>query len=109
MPRKIPNSPETRFKKGTSGNPNGRPRKLPALDAIIADVLGQETNGISVAQQILNALKIKAKKGDIRAAEALLNRGYGLPKQSLEVSGALTVLWNEEKTYEAKPETNAGA
>ena len=90
-------------------NSKGRPHKLPELNVIIAQCLGQEVNGISAAEQILNALRLKAKKGDIRAAEALLNRGYGLPKQGLEVTGMLTVQWNEQKTYEAKPEANAGA
>ena len=31
-----------KFKKGQTGNPNGRPRKLPELDKLLADVLGEE-------------------------------------------------------------------
>lgn len=71
------------FKKGQSGNPNGRPKKLPELDILMADVLGEEKNGIPAAKAILMALEAKARKGDIRAAEVLLNRGYGFPKQSI--------------------------
>ncbi len=98
------------FKKGEDKrrNANGRPHKLPDLNILLANVLGQEKDGITAAEQILNALRIKANKGDIRAAEVLLNRGYGLPKQGLEISGVLNVQWNEEKTYEAKPETDPG-
>lgn len=100
---------KTRFKKGQSGNLAGKPPKLPDLNILLADVLGEEKNGITAAQQILNALRVKANKGDIRAAEVLLNRGYGLPKQSMEVSGNLGVTWIEQKTYEAKPEADTGA
>ena len=89
-------------------NKAGRPKKLPQLDILMADVLGAERNGKTYAETILTALRLKASKGDIRAAEVLLNRGYGLPKQSMEVSGVLTVNWNEQKTYEAKPEADAG-
>lgn len=77
----------TQFKKGQSGNPNGRPHKLPDLDILMAEVLGAEKQGKTAAQEILNALYAKAAKGDIRAAEVLLNRGYGLPKQTIKHQG----------------------
>jgi hypothetical protein len=71
------------YKKGESGNPNGRPHKLPDLDALMAIVLGEEKKGKTAAEAILAALRAKAIKGDIRAAEVLLNRGYGFPRQKL--------------------------
>jgi hypothetical protein len=74
------------FKKGESGNPKGRPPKLPDLDVLMAEVLGEEKDGKTAAQAILAALRAKAAKGDIRAAELLLNRGYGLPKQKVQLS-----------------------
>lgn len=77
----------TRFQKGQSGNPKGARPKLPDLDVLIAEVLGADKGGKVAAQKILDALYYKASKGDIRAAEALLNRGYGLPKQKVEVTG----------------------
>lgn len=70
--------------KGEIRNPKGRPTKLPDLDILMAEVLGEEKDGKTAAQAILAALRAKAAKGDIRAAEVLLNRGYGLPKQSIE-------------------------
>lgn len=87
MARKIPNSPETQFKPGKSGNPKGRPKKLPDLDILLADVLGDEKDGIPAAKAILMALRAKAAKGDVRAAEVLLERGWGKVKQGLEHSG----------------------
>lgn len=75
------------FKKGQSGNPNGRPKKLPHLDELLADVLGEEKDGITAAEAIIKALRAKATKGDIRAAEVLLDRAYGKSKQIMDITG----------------------
>ena len=80
----IPNNKP--FKKGQSGNPNGRPKKIPELDKLLADVLGEEKNGIIAAEAILKALLVKATKGDVRAAEVLLDRAYGKARQYLDHS-----------------------
>jgi len=58
-------------------NRKGAPKKLPALDVLIAEVLGTDGKTISDAEKILRALVVKALKGDVRAAELLLDRGYG--------------------------------
>jgi hypothetical protein len=86
MPKGIP--PEhTKFKKGESGNPSGRPPKLPELHVLLANVLGKEgKDGLTAAEEILNALHARAKKGDTRAAELLLDRAYGKPKQTNETT-----------------------
>ena len=76
------------FKKGESGNPNGRPKKLPHLNELLADILGEDKDGITAAEAILKALRAKAAKGDIRAAEVLLDRAYGKPKQTTELTGS---------------------
>ena len=68
------------FKPGQSGNPNGRPKKLPEIDELLSEVLGD--NG-EEATAILKALIAKAKKGDVRAAEVLLDRAYGKAKQDI--------------------------
>jgi len=74
------------FKKGDERiNRAGRPKKLPALDTLLADVLGEEKDGKSAAQAILMALRSKAAKGDVRAAEVLLDRAYGKVKQPINV------------------------
>ena len=72
-----------KFIPGESGNKNGRPKKLPAIDVLIAEVLGEEKDGIEAAKIILMALRAKAAKGDVRAAELLLDRAYGKSKQFL--------------------------
>ena len=67
------------FQKGHSGNPGGRPKKLPHLEELLADVLSEEKDGIEAAKAILMALRAKATKGDVRAAEARLRLRAPVP------------------------------
>jgi hypothetical protein len=72
-----------KLKSGNTKNV-GRP-KLPELHTLLANVLGKENkDGLTAAEEILLALHAKAKKGDTRAAELLLDRGYGKPKQTVD-------------------------
>ena len=75
-------SPATEFKPGQSGNPNGRPKKLPGLDKLLADVLGGEDDENSEAYAIIRKLVAKAKGGDVNAAKVLLERAYGKPREN---------------------------
>jgi hypothetical protein len=68
---------------------SGRKPKLPELDRLLADVLGEEKDGVTAAEAILRVLRAKAAKGDLRAAEILLDRGYGKARQQHEHSGSL--------------------
>ncbi|MEJ1241637.1 DUF5681 domain-containing protein [Chryseolinea sp. T2] len=77
----------TRFKPGQSGNPLGRPKRLPSLDRALVDVLGKvDKHDVTVLQRIVEALARKAMRGDIRAAELLLDRGFGKAKATLGVT-----------------------
>lgn len=76
----------TRFKKGQSGNPKGRPKQLPELRELLADVLSEEKDGRTAAFAILAALRVKAAKGDVRAAQLLLDRAYGQVKGQLDLT-----------------------
>lgn len=84
MARPLPPK-EHQFKPGQSGNPKGRPRKIPDLDTLLADVLGEEKNGVTAAEAILKKLRSIAATGSsahaIRAAEVLLDRAYGKSHQ----------------------------
>lgn len=81
-PGKIPEGAKP-FEPGKSGNPNGRPKKLPKIDDLLAEVLGEDENS-NEARAILEALLAKAKKGDTKAAEILLDRAFGKPKQTID-------------------------
>lgn len=98
---------KTTFKKGESGNPAGRPRKLPDLDRLLADVLGSDPDNPqakSKAEEVLEALIKKAKAGNVQAQIAVLDRAYGKPKQTLSNDpenpfdgGGITLVFNTEK------------
>ena len=94
------------FVKGKSGNPskkfsktnqpapgtNGRKPKLPDLDVLMAKVLGDEQNGMTAMESILVTLHAEVLKGGssgMRAAEILMNRGYGMPKQKIDIKGVV--------------------
>jgi len=74
----------TPFKKGETGNPNGRPKKLPKIDDLLADILGSEEDSDSEAYAILTNLVKQAKSGNVKASEILLDRAYGKAKQSID-------------------------
>jgi len=93
----------TQFKKGVSGNPKGAVKKIPQLDVLLADVLGEEKDGIEAAKAILMALRSKAVKGDVRAAEVLLDRAYGKASQSLTLDGDINFHVPAPNVYNTAP------
>jgi hypothetical protein len=84
MPRKDIANYGKPFEKGDPRiNRKGRP-KLPDLKGAMAKVLAEEKDGMDALEAILRALSAKATKGDIRAAQELLDRGFGKPRQSID-------------------------
>jgi len=99
------------FPKGVSGNPSGKPkgvqnsktrllRLLELVTKVRNPVTGEEED-FSIAEQLDMQIIAKARKGDLKAYEIILDRLEGKPKQSteLEVSGGLNIVWEEKKTY----------
>lgn len=76
------------FKKGESGNPNGRPKKLPPIKELIEKTLGEEKNGLTGIDAIFKVLLSKAVKGDLKASQMLLDYYYGKATQKTEITGA---------------------
>lgn len=76
-------APGRPFAKGKSGNPGGRP-KLPEELKQAFRALAPEA--LKTLESVMRSSK--ARPGDrIRAAETILNRGYGTPVQAVEVTG----------------------
>lgn len=78
---------KTRFTKENQPKNKGRKKKLPALDVLLADVLGGEDPNTSEAHEVLKAMLKEAKKGNVQAGVAILNRAFGMPKQQHEHTG----------------------
>lgn len=71
------------FKPGKDKRRNlkGRPKKLPEIDKLLIDVLGEKNeDGITKVEQILLKVAAKALSGNLMAADMLLNRAYGKTK-----------------------------
>jgi hypothetical protein len=91
----MPTTPEhSKFKKGQSGNPNGRPkgsrnrstiaRQWLEANEVIVNPLTKKKEKLSQEDIMTLALINKARKGDVNAYKALMDSGYGAPTQQVE-------------------------
>lgn len=88
---------KTRFKKGQSGNPAGRPAGVPNTKTRLLRFLELEQEGTNpvtkereqfTVAELMDLQQIaKALKGDLQAYSALLDRLEGKPPQNHEHSG----------------------
>jgi len=100
----------TPFQKGNPGGP-GRPKGVPNSKTRLLrllELVQTQTNPITgekeeftVAEQLDMVLINKARKGDIRAYQEVMDRLEGRAKQSTEVelTGGINIHWEEKKTY----------
>jgi hypothetical protein len=72
-----------RFIKGASGNPGGRPKDGLSITALIDSVVS-ENDWLF----IIGTLKKRARRGDVKAIEMLMDRRFGKAMQKTEVTGA---------------------
>jgi hypothetical protein len=90
----IPNEEHNQFKKGQSGNPNGRPKGRKNRSTIarywleVNQKLKNPLTGTDeeMSQEDLMTLALikKAREGDVSAYRALMDSGYGAPVQVVE-------------------------
>lgn len=66
---------------GTGG---GRPKKLPNLDELGAQLLSEEKSGMTALEAVIKSMIHKAVKGDTTAAKLVLDRFYGLAAQKID-------------------------
>jgi hypothetical protein len=103
----------TPYPKGVSGNPAGKPKGVPNSKTRLLrllELVSVQTNPITgdkeeftVAERLDLVVLQKAFKGDLNAYKEILDRLEGRAKQSteIEVSGGMTINWEEKKTYVA--------
>ena len=94
MPRKkediVKAGENTRFTSENQPENPGRKKKLPEIDDLLAEVLGEDPadpERQSEAKSVLKKLIEVANKGNVQAQIAVLDRAYGKPKQAVEHSG----------------------
>ena len=105
------------FLPGESGNPNGRPigsknrstiaRKWLELELSAKNPLTGEMEKLS-QEDILTLTQIKKAQveSDTNAYKAVMDSAYGAPKNEVEHSGQVGVIWNEVKTYDSDEKTD---
>jgi hypothetical protein len=69
-----------KFRKGQSGNPGGRPKVLGEVQE-----LAREHAPKAIVELSRLALKARSETARIAAIRELLDRGYGRPRQAMEV------------------------
>jgi hypothetical protein len=75
----------TSWQPGQTGNPGGRPRKTPEAREIEEPARSKSKAAI---QRLASIVRTGKDSDAIRASEALLDRGFGRPQQSIEHSAS---------------------
>ena len=76
-----------KFQPGQSGNPAGRPKKLPITDAIRAELEHLGKDGVSNDVAIARVLVQLAKSGNMEAIKEISDRTEGNARQRIEAGG----------------------
>jgi hypothetical protein len=81
-------NPVTKWPKGVSGNPKGRPRKAQTVTETLERIVAAcREDGRTRLEAILEGVVADAEKGDNDMRKYVLDRLAGKPRQSLEHSG----------------------
>ena len=87
----LKNTKATRFKKGVSGNPNGRPKKADCLTDIMREKLAEAVVGnLTRAELVVVATIELAMKGNAAALKEVWERMDGKVKDKLELDDKTT-------------------
>lgn len=90
-------------------NKKGRPKKIPSLDILLADIYDDEKKVIA----LIKAMEKTALKGNVRAFESLFDRIYGKVKQDIGVSGmppsTINVIVDQSDTGETLKKLRSGS
>lgn len=94
------------FKKGESGNPNGRPKGRRNFSTIFYDALeslAKKNNmeAVDLETEILEKALLSARKGDHRFYKDLMDRLYGTATQNIKEESDITISykWNEDNHH----------
>jgi hypothetical protein len=78
----------SKFQPGQSGNPSGRPKKIAAVQALARQ---HTVAAIRTLVEVMNGMHGAKATDRERAANAILNRGWGAPTQPVDLNGKVGV------------------
>lgn len=83
---------DTRFKPGQSGNPKGRPKGTKHFSTVVDEFIKKEKQRTGkttseVWEELIGKQFSEANKGNFQFFKDLMDRYYGKPKESVEVTG----------------------
>jgi hypothetical protein len=98
---KIQKAPHL-WKPGQSGNPAGKPKGARHFSTLIRDAITKvaEDTGTRDDEEIVKALVRKAKEGDLKAVDMVLDRVDGKAEQTINLDAEVTM--NDGLTEEQK-------
>ena len=76
------------FKKGVSGNPGGRPKKTKEELDLVAACKAKTPDALAVIASIME--KGQNERNRLAAAQAIIERAYGKPKENVELDAKIT-------------------
>lgn len=82
-------APKTAFAKGKSGNPGGRPPKTDEERTLEAMCKEKTPAALNTILSIMGSGE--QERARLAAAQYIIDRGWGKAKESVELSGALTL------------------
>ena len=129
---KAENIEPHKFKKGQSGNPNGRPRKyvsqlrelgyklseindtiqvMMAMDMEELKSVWDNPKATVLEKTIAAAIRKSIEKGSLYSLETLLTRVYGKPRENADVKTEMTIrlIDDDDTPTEATRSTDTGA
>lgn len=94
--------PDHLWKPGQSGNPAGKPKGARHFSTLIKEAITKvaEDTGTSDDKEIVKALVAKAKQGDLKAVDMVLDRVDGKAEQTINLDADVTM--NDGLTDEQK-------
>ena len=75
----------TRFQKGRSGNPHGRPK----VEGEVRELA--QRYGRAAIERLVELMNSENERVAVVAAQAVLDRAYGKPPQSLQLDGEIGI------------------
>lgn len=82
-------APKTAFKKGVSGNPSGRPAKTEEERTLEAMCKAKTPEALATILAIME--HGQQERAQLAAAQYVIDRGWGKAKESMELSGSVTL------------------